>query len=388
MSAGTVTGVTVSPGSAAPGVTVTVTVTGSNPCGAAHVNWGDGTAITYAITGLPSSHAHSYAHGGIYPIVARGMGNCDGEAATKVQITGEPPAPPPPVPTAGSISSVGFSPSPATVRQPVTIAVDGHGACAFVVEYGDGNKQNFTGVLPKSVTHTYGAPGTYRVIAGPVAPCTGKFTETLEVVPRGGVSITGVQIMPSPAVARQEVAISVQGSGTCRYTLAFGDGNSEERTKLLPDTVAHVYSAPDTYTVVVTGMERCRGSVRRALTVFPTVLPVTPEADGIISRMRLVRHAALISSACGARGGRRRHPLATRHHARRRERGDRQRHHGRHLQSGLPAQAFKLMPLPPRAQAATAGVAWLKIRVASPDFTRQYQQARESTKARKRGPTT
>src|SRR4029079_1528964 len=33
-----------------------------------------------------------------------------------------------------------------------------------------------------------------------------------------------------------------------------------------------------------------------------------------------------------------------------------------------------------RAQAATAGVAWLKTYVASPDFTRQYLQVREAHK--------
>lgn len=47
---------------------------------------------------------------------------------------------------------------------------------------------------------------------------------------------------------------------------------------------------------------------------------------------------------------------------------------------GLPAQAFKLMPPAARAQAATAGVAWLKTYVSSADFTRQYLQVRESHK--------
>ena len=44
---------------------------------------------------------------------------------------------------------------------------------------------------------------------------------------------------------------------------------------------------------------------------------------------------------------------------------------------GLPAQAFKLMPPAARAQAATAGVAWLKTYVASPDFKSQYLKARD-----------
>jgi hypothetical protein len=47
---------------------------------------------------------------------------------------------------------------------------------------------------------------------------------------------------------------------------------------------------------------------------------------------------------------------------------------------GLPAQAFKLMPPAARAQAATAGVAWLKAYVASPDFMRQYLHVRDSHK--------
>jgi len=47
---------------------------------------------------------------------------------------------------------------------------------------------------------------------------------------------------------------------------------------------------------------------------------------------------------------------------------------------GLSAAAFKLMPPAVRAQAATAGVAWLKTYVASPDFKRQYTQVRDNHK--------
>ena len=47
---------------------------------------------------------------------------------------------------------------------------------------------------------------------------------------------------------------------------------------------------------------------------------------------------------------------------------------------GLPSQAFKLLPAAGRAQAATAGVAWLKTYVASADFKRQYLQVRDSHK--------
>ena len=47
---------------------------------------------------------------------------------------------------------------------------------------------------------------------------------------------------------------------------------------------------------------------------------------------------------------------------------------------GLPAKAFKLLSAAARADVATSGVAWLKIYTASPDFTRQYAQIRETHK--------
>lgn len=47
---------------------------------------------------------------------------------------------------------------------------------------------------------------------------------------------------------------------------------------------------------------------------------------------------------------------------------------------GLPARAFKLLSDAARAEAATAGVAWLKAYTASPEFTKQYAQIREAHK--------
>src|SRR4029450_14076388 len=45
---------------------------------------------------------------------------------------------------------------------------------------------------------------------------------------------------------------------------------------------------------------------------------------------------------------------------------------------GLPAQAFKLMPPAARAQAAAAGVAWVKTYVASAEFKRHSPQRRRT----------
>ena len=47
---------------------------------------------------------------------------------------------------------------------------------------------------------------------------------------------------------------------------------------------------------------------------------------------------------------------------------------------GLPAKAFKLLTPAARADAATAGVAWLKSYSASPEFQQQYARLRENHK--------
>ena len=183
------TSVTASAPSIAVGASLSVTASGSNPCGAAFINYGDGTAITYAITGLPTTQTHPYAKPGTYTISARGMGNCDGEATTRVEVTGPAPAPPPSEP-ANAILGLGFTPKVGIFKQPVAINVAGRGACAFTLNFGDGNHQDVNGPLPQRLNHTYALAQTYTVIVTPVAPCAGKFTERLQVTARGGHPIS------------------------------------------------------------------------------------------------------------------------------------------------------------------------------------------------------
>jgi hypothetical protein len=269
-SAGTVTSVQASAPSVATGAALSVTVGGTNPCGAAHINYGDGTAITYAITGLPTTQTHTFEKPGTYAIVARGMGNCDGEATTKVDVKGPAaPAPPPPPapPSASAITGITFTPAPGAIRQPVAINVAGHGACAFTVNFGDGNQQDVSGALPQRVNHTYAVAKTYTVIVAPASPCTGKFTERLQVATRGGERITTLTIDPTPADVGRGVTIVVDGVGTCTYRIDYGDGNREERSKPLPDRLHHVYNAAAAYVVAVEAVGPCEGRTQRTLTV-------------------------------------------------------------------------------------------------------------------------
>ena len=232
--AGTVTAVKASAASAPVGATVTVTASGTNPCGAAHIDYGDGTAITYAITGLPTAQTHAYQKPGVFAIVARGMGNCDGTATTRIEITGS---------CRRRRRSTSRTPSSASasrrrsgvVRQPVAINVNGRGACAFTIDFGDGNQQEFNGPLPQRVNHTYAVARTYTVIVAPAPPCSGKFTERLQVAARAGERITGLTIDPMSAGVGRTVTIVVDGVGTCGYRIEYGDGNQEDPSKPLPD---------------------------------------------------------------------------------------------------------------------------------------------------------
>src|SRR5687768_5280599 len=134
---GAATSVAVSPRTIAAGGTVSVTVTGTNPCGAVRINYGDGDAITYAITTLPVTQSHVYPKAGTYTITAEGMGNCGGAPTTTVTVSA-PAAPPAPAPGTPAITAVEIAPAPGRVQEPVAVIVRGRGACAYEVRYGDG----------------------------------------------------------------------------------------------------------------------------------------------------------------------------------------------------------------------------------------------------------
>jgi hypothetical protein len=78
---------------------VTFRVTGTNPCGAVHIDYGDGEAITTPIVELPATITHRYARSGEYAIAARGMGNCEGRTTLGVRtVVAQPAQADPPAP--------------------------------------------------------------------------------------------------------------------------------------------------------------------------------------------------------------------------------------------------------------------------------------------------
>lgn len=106
---GVVSGVVVPSAAAQVGVPVTITVTGTNPCGAVRVDPGDGSErVTHAITQVPTTVQYVYQKPGQFQVRAEGMGNCDGVAAASLRVNPAPApppsaAPPPAAPAPGRV---------------------------------------------------------------------------------------------------------------------------------------------------------------------------------------------------------------------------------------------------------------------------------------------
>jgi len=84
--------------------------------------------------------------------------------------------------------------------------------------------------------------------------------------PRAG-RITRIEFQPATADEGGGVFISLVGSGSCTYTLDYGDGASEKRTADLPDRVKHSFPGDGEYLVVATPEAPCEGVARAKLDV-------------------------------------------------------------------------------------------------------------------------
>jgi hypothetical protein len=63
-----------------------LTITGTNPCRAVQVDFGDGsTPITHAVRSLPSAVTHAFPRAGVYQVRVRGTGACTGEVVRSIR---------------------------------------------------------------------------------------------------------------------------------------------------------------------------------------------------------------------------------------------------------------------------------------------------------------
>ena len=85
-SRGVVTGIRLSDSEVLAGTPISMTINGSNPCGAVFIDQRDGTAVTHPIERVPTSLTYTYRRPGTYRIIARGSGNCDGEVVAEITV--------------------------------------------------------------------------------------------------------------------------------------------------------------------------------------------------------------------------------------------------------------------------------------------------------------
>ena len=79
--------------------------------------------------------------------------------------------------------------------------------------------------------------------------------------------ITRIEFRPVPENEGGGVIIALLGSGSCTYTMDFGDGQSERRTAELPDQVRHAYQADNEYLITATPVAPCEGKARARLDI-------------------------------------------------------------------------------------------------------------------------
>jgi len=86
-------------------------------------------------------------------------------------------------------------------------------------------------------------------------------------------SIGGVDVSTPDDAGAGMRSIRVSGTGSCAYTLDFGDGNTEGRNATLPDVVRHNYPAQGRYTILATAAPPCTGSAKSTAVVGGTADP-------------------------------------------------------------------------------------------------------------------
>ena len=79
--------------------------------------------------------------------------------------------------------------------------------------------------------------------------------------------ITRIEFTPAKAEEGGGVLITLVGTGTCTYTIDYGDGTKDRRTAELPDRVQHVFAGDGEYVVVATAEPPCEGVARAKLDV-------------------------------------------------------------------------------------------------------------------------
>jgi hypothetical protein len=119
---------------------------------------------------LPDSLRHQYAPDGAYDVVATPEPPCEGVARARIDVRGI------------DRGIWGVRAELASATEPgVIVTVEGKGACAVVVDFGDGQSEKHELTLPAKVDHAYAKGGTYEIHARALDPCRGEARVRIEI---------------------------------------------------------------------------------------------------------------------------------------------------------------------------------------------------------------
>src|SRR5262245_6168468 len=146
-----------------------ITLLGNGAC-TYTLDYGDEKTERRSAT-LPDKVTHRYAADGEYLVVATPEPPCEGVARAKIALR----------PVEKGIWKLTVVPGPTANAFEVAATVEGRGACAVTVDFGDGNVEQLDAQLPSTVNHTYEKAGTYELRATAASPCTGDLRTKIDV---------------------------------------------------------------------------------------------------------------------------------------------------------------------------------------------------------------
>jgi PKD domain len=164
-----ITRIEFSPAPEAEGGGMLITLVGNGVC-TYTLDYGDEKTERRTAT-LPDKVSHRYAADGDYLVTATPEPPCEGVARAKLAIR----------PVEKGIWKVTVVPGTDPHALEVVATIDGRGACAVTVDFGDGTVQKLDGELPSTINHTYEKAGSYELRATAASPCRGDVRTKLDV---------------------------------------------------------------------------------------------------------------------------------------------------------------------------------------------------------------
>ena len=232
------------------GEPVNMRMEGQGACNVS-VAFGDGNTQEFSVQ-LPHTFTHVYSVARGYNVTAAASPPCEGGRHTaRLEVEANQPA-------SARLAGIAARLNPAAGPGTATIQIAGSGSCSYLLDYGDGNSERRTAVLPDRLDHVYPAGGTYVVSAAAEPPCQGKVQDTLTIATARG-AIDRLMISPGRARSRTRVNITIEGTGSCRVFVDFGDGNEQTIEGQLPARISHSFMRPGRYEVFAWTEAPCTG---------------------------------------------------------------------------------------------------------------------------------